>query len=434
MNEKIFHSPRPPAGETRQQPFPRGAGGSVYFRIPALTALRDGTLVAACDARWDHCGDGGGLDTILSRSADGGETWQYSFPNYLGDNGNCLNDLSTAFIDPALASDGERVWMLVDLYPAGIALNTARYRPVPGKNGFNKAGQLLLRSTDPVPLGEEGYALAAAEAEYDYYLDLKTLEVFTASGEKTEHKVSPFFDIGGSNIFCADAPLRVYPTSYLYLTHSDDGGRTWSAPELLDLKREEEESFLAGPGNGAFHEGRIIFSAYEHTRGFERACLIWKDEAGWHRSENATRDTWSSEGAPVVLPDGRIRLFYRDGFEMVRYTDYAFDGKAYVPAQMEVETAAPKTARNQLSALRIGDRIFVSTATGREGCREKGVIHTFRLREDGTMDFISSRPITEGFYAYSSLAPMKDGALALLCESAWGEIRFTKVEAGYIRI
>ena len=418
---------RPAPGRTEEQPFPPGTGGSAHFRIPALVTLADGSLVAACDARWDHWGDGGGLDTLVSVSHDGGKSWQYSFPNYLGDNGDKLNDLSTAFIDPALATDGQRIWMLVDLWPAGIALNTARYRPVPGRKGFDEAGHLLLRSADPIPVGEEGYAAAAAEAAYDRYLDLKTLEVFTASGEKTGYKVSPLFDIGDTNIFCADAPLRVYPTNYLYLTCSEDGGETWSAPELINLKWESEESFLVGPGNGAFHDGKVIFSAYEHTLGFERCCLIWKDEKGWHRSENATKDTWSSEGAPVVLPEGTVRLFYRDGFEKLRYTDYIFDGENYIPTAMEMETAAPKTAANQLSAVRIGERIFVSTATGTDRRREKGVIHVFRLAGD-KMEPEKTVPIWDGFYAYSSLAPMKDGRLALLYESAPAEISFTAVE------
>ena len=419
---------RPAPGEAGGQPFPEGLGGSKYFRIPALAALSDGTLVAACDARWDHWGDGGGLDTLVSVSHDGDKSWQYSFPNYLGDNGDKLNDLSTAFIDPALATDGQRIWMLVDLWPAGIALNTARYRPVPGGNGFDEMGRLRLRMADPIRIGAEGYAEAAAKADYAYALDLGTLEL---SPPLEGYEVSPFFDIRDpegrvANLFCGDSPLKVYPTDYLYLTYSDDGGKTGSAPELPDLKRENEESFLVGPGNGAFHEGKVIFSAYEHTLGFERCCLIWKDEKGWHRSENATKDTWSSEGAPVVLPDGTVRLFYRDGFEKLRYTDYAFDGERFIPTAVEQETSAPKTAANQLSAVRRGERIFVSTATGTDRRREKGAVHVFRLGEEMTLE--KTLPITEGFYAYSSLAPMKDGRLALLYESAPAELTFQIIQ------
>ncbi len=64
--------------------------------------------MAGCDARWNTSGDGGGLDTIVSRSTDKGKTWHYTFANYLGDNGNTHNNNSTTFIDPAMATDGEK--------------------------------------------------------------------------------------------------------------------------------------------------------------------------------------------------------------------------------------------------------------------------------------------------------------------------------------
>ncbi|MBQ3487256.1 MAG: exo-alpha-sialidase, partial [Clostridia bacterium] len=177
---------------------------------------------------------------------------------------------------------------------------------------------------------------------------------------------------------------------------------------------------------GAVRGDHLIFSAYGHTLGFERACLIWRDGDGWHRSEDATADTWSSEGAPVVLPDGTVRLFYRDGFERVRYTDYAFTGGAYVPTVREAETAAPKTARNQLSAVRVEDRIFLSTATGKDMTRSGGVIHVFRLTAEA-MILEKTIPITEGFYAYSAIAALPDGGLGLLYESGGSRIRYIRV-------
>ena len=431
----VHHTPRPDPGETLGEPFVSGTGGSENFRIPAMVTLADGTLVAACDARWDHTGDGGGLDTILSRSADGGQSWQYSFPNYLGDNGNQLNILSTSFIDPALATDGKKLWMLVDLYPAGIALNTARYSPVPGSTGFDSRGNLLLRSCDPIPLGEDSYAEAAAKAEYDHYLDLDTLTLYRQNGEAVENYVmDPFFNITGpdgvhTNLFCADSPFRPWPTGFLYLIHSEDGGKTWSAPELLNLKRPQEQTLLVGPGNGAYHSGNghVLFTAYEHTHGFERCCLLWRDKQGiWHRSENATRDTWSSEGAPVALSDGTVRVFYRDGFEILRYSDYRFNGETYVVTAHEVETSARKTARNQLSAIRVGERIFVSTATGRNMERTDGVIHVFSLEENNTMTLRETYPVAPGSYSYSSLAPF-GAELALLYEYGPGGISFLRI-------
>lgn len=100
---------RPANGTTKEQPFWSGTGGSDKFRIPCLVSLNDGTVVAGCDARWTTYADGGGLDTIVSYSKDKGDNWNYTFANYLGDNGNVWNNASTAFIDPAMATDGENV-------------------------------------------------------------------------------------------------------------------------------------------------------------------------------------------------------------------------------------------------------------------------------------------------------------------------------------
>ena len=69
---------RPQDGTTKEQPFLSGTGGSSQFRIPCLVSLDDGTIVAGCDARWNTSGDGGGLDTIVSRSTDKGKTWHYT--------------------------------------------------------------------------------------------------------------------------------------------------------------------------------------------------------------------------------------------------------------------------------------------------------------------------------------------------------------------
>ena len=51
----------------------------------------------------------------------------------------CINSV----IDPAMATDGENVYMIADLYPAGYALNGAKASPVPGKSHDAKGNILL---------------------------------------------------------------------------------------------------------------------------------------------------------------------------------------------------------------------------------------------------------------------------------------------------
>ena len=202
-----YDGTKPADGTTKKQPFLAGTGGSTNFRIPGLVTLNDGTLVASSDARWNGGGDGGGLDTIVSRSTDNGKTWSYTFANYLGDNGNVHNNGSTAFIDPALTTDGGTVYMAADLYPAGTALNSDTAQRM------NAAFTYYLEKNPD-------------ENATSYYL-LKDASGNTVSG----YTVDAYFNITGNgvntNLFCGDSPYFPYPTDFIYVTKSTDGGETW---------------------------------------------------------------------------------------------------------------------------------------------------------------------------------------------------------------
>ena len=432
-------SEKPANGTTTEQPFATGTGGSTNFRIPGIVTLDNGTIIAACDARWNHTGDGAGLDTIVSASTDNGATWTYTFANYLGDNGNTYNNLSTCIIDPAIGTDGTTAYLIADLFPAGIALNTSRYSPIAGENGFDDNGNLMLRALadDTVAIGESGYNSMAAAANYAYYLDLETLELCNADGTKIEgYTVDAYFNITGedgtdTNLFFSDSPYQPYPTDYLYMTTSTDG-LTWSVPTLLNLQEEDEQTLLIGPGNGTYNEtkGHMVFTAYEYTSGYQRTSLIWKDaEGSWHRTEDATVNSWSSEASVVALADGTMRCFYRDGYSNLRYTDFVWseaDGN-YIrdSSATEVSTSATKTYNNQLSAIAYSEQIdgkdviLVSTANTGTNSRRNGYLYVFLVSEDKSMELAYGYDIlpgTDDYYAYSCITELSDGTIGLLYE------------------
>ena len=431
---------KPADGTTEGQPFAPGTGGSTYFRIPGIVTLDNGTLIAACDARWNHTGDGAGLDTIVSVSTDNGENWTYTFANYLGDNGDVYNNLSTCIIDPGIGTDGTTAYLIADLWPAGIALNTSKYSPVAGKTGYDANGNLALRdaSLDTVTIGYSGYNTMAANAAYDYYLDLETLALCKNDGTVVEgYTVDAYFNITGNgvdtNLFFSDSPFQPYPTDYLYMTTSTDG-LTWSEPTLLNLKEASEQTLLVGPGNGTYnpYTGHMIFTAYEHSSGYERASLIWMDaEGNWTRSEDATIDSWSSEATSVVLDDGTVRMFYRDGSTALRYTDYVWSEAEgnYVRAATEVNTTAIVDSGCQLTAIKYSEQIdgkdVILVAGPTSSRRINGYIYTFLVNEDNSMELAYAYNITPDFYAYSCLTEMANGDIALLWESAGSSLTFS---------
>ena len=60
--------------------FVAGIGGYHTYRIPALVVAADGTLLAFCEGRRHSQSDSGEIDLLLTRSADGGNTWDAPRP------------------------------------------------------------------------------------------------------------------------------------------------------------------------------------------------------------------------------------------------------------------------------------------------------------------------------------------------------------------
>ena len=441
-------SAKPENGTTKGQPFAPGTGGSRNFRIPGIATLDSGRVVATIDARWSWLADAGGIDTMVSVSDDNGANWTYTFANYLGDNGNVANNQSCCFIDPAIATDGTTLYMIADLYPAGFAINSARYYAQPGSTGFDANGRLLLRSDSEnnITFGVNGYETGAKNATYGYYLS--DGKIYTTAGAEVEgYTVDAYFNITGNgintNLFFGDSPYKPFPTDFLYLTTSTDG-LTWSEPELLDVKAAEEQSYLVGPGNGTYdaENDRMIFTAYRHTGGasgtaYECASLIWMDgEGNWKRSEDCTTAGWSSEASSVVLADGTVRVFYRDGYNVLRYTDMLWDeaSQNYVrdPKATEVTTTAAKKSGCQLTSILYSERIdgkevILVACAANPGERKDGHLYVFLVNEDKSMDLAYDYDIFPGedeVYAYNCITELNDGRIALLYENQGSQITY----------
>lgn len=457
------------AGENNTAPFTNPFSQEVQFnvngktesshsyRIPSMVTLADGTIVAAADIRWNTTFDGGGLDTLVARSTDGGKTWSYNVANYLGDNGNQYNPQSTTFIDPNLlvAADGQTVYMLVDLYAYGVSLNGlwGEYSQPAADTGFDTNGNLKLSDDD--------------HNNYNYYL--KDGKIYDSSNNVVEgYEIDAYFnityttqngEIKKSNLFFAESPFKVARTQYLYLTKSTDGGATWSKPNLLDVRAKAkvaatENALLVSPGNSITTSGDImVYPVYSYkTDGTQHVALIYStDGVNWMRSLDYTALNWSSEGSIVELQNGNLRVFVRNRTGYLCYVDFDMNTMSWIG---HTQTTVPTNSNTQLSAITYSKTfngnqvILVSCPTGpneagstnNDGSyRTNGKIFVGVVAADGTMTWpesINVSPVTatgqlsgttytenQGFFAYSCLTERSDGSIAILYENnqfRWG--------------
>lgn len=123
----------------------RGEDGAHSYRIPGLVRTKAGSLVAAYDIRYGHCGDlPAQIDVGISRSTDGGRTWE---PMRIAMDCATMGDPYAAdgVGDPAILADPQtgRLW-LAALWSHG---NRAWNGSGPGLKPA-ETGQLLLTHSD----------------------------------------------------------------------------------------------------------------------------------------------------------------------------------------------------------------------------------------------------------------------------------------------
>ena len=429
-----------PADGTASVPFPTGIMGSGHYRIPALITTNDGTLVAAADARWhtwDTTDDNGDIDTIVSYSTDNGSSWKYSFANYI-DNGNTTNYNAATFIDPALAYDGETIYMIVDLYPGQSGQTNCTASSKAG-TGYDSQGRLLLSK----------YATASFSTSYfSYYLDGG--KIYSSSGADQGYTVDAWFNVTKTstgvscgNLFDYNNTCGFHPlmTSHLYMTKSTDNGKTWSAPQMLNhqVKGNSNAYYLVSPGRGFYdaNTGAIVFGAYDNNA---QASMIFSLDGGntWKRTANVSGT--SSENEIVQLEDGTLRMFLRhyDSDYTIKYVDATWNGSTYTWGSIQNTYVAAHNNTNvsAISYSKYSDGkqvILVSCpgATSGAWSRTNGKIFTFLVDpETNTMTKAKEYVVTSGDFSYSCMTELEDGTIGMLYEKGdSGNITYAEFSA-----
>ena len=401
---------KPADGTVTGQPFDTTV--SANHRIPGLV-YHNGKLIASADARWDYEKDGGGMDLVVSRSSDG-NTWSYTYAGYLGDNGNVWNSNSSTLMDPVIISDGSKLYLLSDIFPAGYSISSSSTTNVFSATGtgYTSAGNLMLSADD--------------RSTYGYYLKDGAIYDSATNVAVEGYTVTSWFDLyqNGTyvtNLFFSDSPYQLYPTSYISLQTSTDNGATWSAPTLVNAKPDGIAWMVMGPGSGlALDDGNLAFTTYDGSSIY----LIWGSTSnGWNRVSTAAA---TNESSIIELADGTIRAFVkRSGSNTVAYVDFVKSGSGYTAGSL-VDTGVANFSNCMVSSLLYsktygGEPVVLvcspsKSSGGTWAGRFNGKIYAFTLDSSNAMTLLGSYQVNNSFFAYSNMAELSDGTVGLLYE------------------
>lgn len=427
---------KPADGTTQGRPFVSD-NPSHWYRIPSMVTLDDGTVVAAADARWDGGMDGGGNDVITARSTDNGDTWSYTWAGYYGDSGNVFSKASTSYCDSNIATDGKTLYMLSTFFASGVAINGTSANAQPSKDtGLDSQGRLLLARNG----GDYDYYVGAVGAD-GYASIYRTSDSTVVSGYKVNGEFELFkHDAYVGCVWYSNCEFQAKKCQYLFFRTSTDGGKTWSAPSLVNARKSGEKFLGAGPGRAVVtDDGTICMPVYVYGDNAwgsgdasQATSFIYSKDHGktWSRTANFTSTSsfggsgWSSEAQLVDLGNGVVRCFYRNGKKKIMYCDATWNGSGYQWGDV-VDTGIDIWGNCQLSAIMYpylidGKRaILVSSPSSTQG-RKTGAIFTLLLNDDNTVstEYAKKTITAEGAtFAYSCLTVLKDGRVADLYET-----------------
>ena len=427
--------------------------GIKSYRIPALLKTDKGTLIAGADERRLHSSDWGDIGMVIRRSKDNGKTWgdRVTITN-LRDNPKASDPSigSPVNIDMTLTQDPEtkRIFAIYDMFPEG-------------KGIFGMSSQ---KEEAYKEINGKTYQLLYREGEQEAYTIRENGTVYTPDGKATDYRVvvepvKPAYSDKGDlykgdqllgNIYFTTnktSPFRIAKDSYLWMSYSDDDGKTWSAPQdITPMVKSDWMKFLGvGPGVGITlrtgpHKGRIVVPVYttnrtNHLNGSQSSRIIYSDDHGktWHMGggvndnrklydgtvvDSSTMNNYyaqNTEASVVQLNNGDLKLFMR-GLTGDLQVATSHDGgltwdnnvDRYDVPDVYVQMAATHTVQN--------GKEYILLANANGPGRKNGYIRVARVEKDGQLTWLHHHLIQEGEYAYNSLQQIGPDEFGLLYE------------------
>lgn len=464
--------------------FDTGYAGSRSYRIPSLVKTHMGTLIAGADQRTSVSNDAPNhINFVIRRSTDGGKTWD-PLQTVIDMPGKNLGKLGASAIDscPVLDPEGksERINVLIDINPGGIGLTNCKTDV-----GVDECGRIKLIDR----LGGKYAAAMDASAAVKLPCDSSEKEFATKwlvfpDGSIKNCDLNDDLNDDSNNILNSNQtcdcstwniwkspeiasesqPLFAEKTCYIAQIYSDDDGKTWSAPRLIDHMVKEPWMSFAGvcPGNGIVirhsekHYGRILVPFYcsgQSKSHYSSGALISDDDGKtWSRGKmiNEGRlinrkivdpatmqddDATSSETVFVERKNGDILAFFRNQNRSgcvgkaishdcgETWSELIFDTS--LPEIFSQPSATCFSSENDGNAQN-ADCIAFANASQMMPYRGRGVV---RFSYDGGKTWAKSVCINPFHHVYQCLSSSNKRTLQLLWERETTGIYITAIDS-----
>ncbi|HFU6758161.1 TPA: exo-alpha-sialidase [Streptococcus agalactiae] len=433
------------------------------YRIPSLLKTEKGTLFAGADERIEQACDWGNIGMVIRRSEDDGVTWgkRETIVNLRnnprvplvtsGDYSGSPINMDMALVQDT-SSKTKRIFSIYDMFPEGRGVisiaNTPEkeYTQIGGQSYLNLYNNE--KKSKVFTIRDKGIVYNFKGKKTDYHVITET----TKSDHSNLGDIYKGKQLLGNIYFTKHktSPFRLAKSSYVWMSYSDDDGRTWSSPRDItaSLRRRGMKFLGIGPGKGIVlkwgpHAGRIIIPAYStnwksHLRGSQSSRLIYSDDHGktWHTGKavndnrvlsngekihSLTMDNkkeQNTESVPVQLKNGDIKLFMRNltgNLEVATSKDGGETWQNHVKRYKEVHDAYV-----QLSAIRFEhdkkEYILLVNANGPGKKRQDGYARLAQVNRNGSFKWLYHHHIQDGSFAYNSVQQLNNDQFGVLYE------------------
>ncbi|HEN8937050.1 TPA: exo-alpha-sialidase [Streptococcus agalactiae] len=433
------------------------------YRIPSLLKTEKGTLLAGADERIEQACDWGNIGMVIRRSEDDGVTWgkRETIVNLRnnprvplvtsGDYSGSPINMDMALVQDT-SSKTKRIFSIYDMFPEGRGVisiaNTPEkeYTQIGGQSYLNLYNNE--KKSKVFTIRDKGIVYNFKGKKTDYHVITET----TKSDHSNLGDIYKGKQLLGNIYFTKHktSPFRLAKSSYVWMSYSDDDGRTWSSPRDItaSIRRRGMKFLGIGPGKGIVlkwgpHAGRIIIPAYStnwksHLRGSQSSRLIYSDDHGktWHTGKavndnrvlsngekihSLTMDNkkeQNTESVPVQLKNGDIKLFMRNltgNLEVATSKDGGETWQNHVKRYKEVHDAYV-----QLSAIRFEhdkkEYILLVNANGPGKKRQDGYARLAQVNRNGSFKWLYHHHIQDGSFAYNSVQQLNNDQFGVLYE------------------